>query len=214
MIMKIISSKDSLKYFTNSVTESNVVDATSDLKHRIFPRPFERLSNLKDGKGLVGAEIGICGGEHALSLLKTLKIDKLFLIDPYEMYETYVKGEGKNYGETQLPLSDTYIQAQNLLKPFEDKIKWVKKLSDDAVKDIHDSLDFVYVDGNHDYEFVKNDIENYYPLLKKGGVIGGHDFYNGFAKTHSGVVTAVTQFSVSKNIQLFVEQPDWWVYKV
>ena len=211
--MKIISSKDQLAYFKDTLTENIIVDVNSDLKHRIFPRPFERLSNLKDGKGLVGVEIGVCGGEHALSLLKTLKIDKLFLIDPYEMYETYVNGEGKNYGTTQLPLSDTYIQALNLLKPFEECVRWIKKLSDDAVKEIHEPLDFVYVDGNHDYDFVKNDIENYYPLLKKGGVMGGHDFYNGFAKTHNGVINAVTQFSVSNNIQLFVEQPDWWFYK-
>jgi hypothetical protein len=211
--MKIISSKDQLAYFKDTLTENIIVDVNSDLKHRIFPRPFERLSNLKDGKGLVGVEIGVCGGEHALSLLETLKIDKLFLIDPYEMYETYVNGEGTNYGTTQLPLSDTYIQALNLLKPFEECVRWIKKLSDDAVKEIHEPLDFVYVDGNHDYDFVKNDIENYYPLLKKGGVMGGHDFYNGFAITHNGVINAVTQFSASNNIQLFVEQPDWWFYK-
>ena len=211
--MKIISSKDQLKYFKNALTENIIVDVNSDLKHRIFPRPFERLSKLKDGIGLVGVEIGVCGGEHALSLLKTLNINKLYLIDPYEMYETYINGEGKNYGTTQLPLSETYIQALKLLEPFEEKVQWVKKMSDDAVKVIHEPLDFVYVDGNHDYEFIKNDIENYFPLLKKGGVMGGHDFYNGFAKTHNGVINAVTQFSVSKNIQLFVEQPDWWLYK-
>ena len=72
---------------------------------------------------------------------------------------------------------------------------------------------YIYIDAQQDYELVKSDIENYYPLLKKGGVMGGHDFYNGFTKIHSGVVNAVTQFSVSKNIQLFVEQPDWWIYK-
>ncbi len=211
--MKIISSKDQLKYFKNSLTEDIIVDVNSDLKHRIFPRPFERLSNLKDRKGLVGVEIGVCGGEHALSLLKTLDIERLFLIDPYEMYETYINGEGKNYGTTQLPLSDTYIKALQLLKPFEESVQWVKKLSFDAVKEIPEPLDFVYVDGNHDYEFVKSDIEKFYPLLKNGGVMGGHDFYNGFAETHNGVISAVTQFSVSENIQLFVEQPDWWFYK-
>lgn len=211
--MKIISSKDNLKYFKKGLAESAIVDVNSDLKHRIFPRSFERLTTLRNGDGLVGVEIGVCGGEHALSLLETLKINKLYLIDPYEMYETYVKGEGKNYGDTQLPLSQTFIEAKKILKPFEKKITWIKKMSKDAIDDIENALDFVYIDGNHDYEFVKNDIKNYYPLLKKGGAIGGHDFYNGFAKTHSGVITAVTQFTVSKNIQLYIEQPDWWFYK-
>ena len=196
--MKSLSSIKLLKYFKNTLTENHIVDVNSDLKHRIFPRPFERLSNLKDRKGLVGIEIGVCRGEHAISLLRTLKIDKLYLIDPYEMFD----------GD-----SDTCIQALELLKPFEKNIQWVKKFSKDAVNDIKELLDFIYIDANQDYELVKSDIENYYPLLKKGGVMGGHDFYNGFTKTHSGVVNAVTKFCVSKNIQLFVEQPDWWIYK-
>jgi predicted O-methyltransferase YrrM len=39
-----------------------------------------------------------------------------------------------------------------------------------------DSLDFVYIDGNHQYEFIKSDLENYYPRVKKGGIISGHDY--------------------------------------
>ena len=127
--MKIISSKDNLIYFKKGLTESSIVDANSDLKHRIFPRSFERLTTLRNGGGLVGVEIGVCGGEHALSLLETLKINKLYLIDPYEMYETYVVGEGKNYGDTQLPLRQTFVEAKKILKPFEKKIKWIKKMS-------------------------------------------------------------------------------------
>ena len=206
--MKIISSKDDLKYFKEGLTESNIVDAYSDFKHRIFPRSFERLTTVRDREDLVGVEIGVGRGEHARSLLETLNIAKLYLIDPYEMYEGYVADGGR-----QLPVSQEFIEAQKILKPFEKKITWIKKMSKDAINDIEETLDFVYIDGNHDYEFVKNDIENYYPHLKKGGVIGGHDFYNGFAKTHNGVVTAVTQFTVSKTIQLCVEQPDWWFYK-
>ena len=48
-------------------------------------------------------------------------------------------------------------------------------MSEDAVDDIPEKLDFVYIDGNHAYEYVKKDIGLYYPKLKKGGVIGGHD---------------------------------------
>ena len=128
--MKSLSSIKLLKYFKNTLTENHIVDVNSDLKHRIFPRPFERLSNLKDRKGLVGIEIGVCRGEHAISLLRTLKIDKLYLIDPYEMFD----------GD-----SDTYIQALELLKPFGKNIQWVKKFSKDAVNDIKEQLDFIYI---------------------------------------------------------------------
>lgn len=38
------------------------------------------------------------------------------------------------------------------------------------------SLDFVFIDANHHYEFVKKDIEAWYPKVKPGGTIAGHDY--------------------------------------
>jgi hypothetical protein len=46
-----------------------------------------------------------------------------------------------------------------------------------------------------------------------GGIIGGHDFYNGFQRDHDGVVRAVTEFAVRNQLNLQVELPDWWVVK-
>lgn len=64
--LPLISSLASLKYLQKNITESEIVDLLSDIKHRIFPRPFERLSVLRERKDLVGVEIGVAGGEHAL----------------------------------------------------------------------------------------------------------------------------------------------------
>jgi hypothetical protein len=41
-----------------------------------------------------------------------------------------------------------------------------------------DGWDFIYIDGLHTYDGVKTDITNYLPLVKEGGVIGGHDYTN------------------------------------
>ena len=58
-------------------------------------------------------------------------------------------------------------------------ISLVQKTSNDAVNDFEDgSFDFVYIDGIHTYDGVKSDIINYLPKIKKGGVIGGHDYTN------------------------------------
>ena len=80
--MKIISSEDQLAYFKDTLTENIIVDVNSDLKHRIFPRPFERLSNLKDGKGLVGVEIGVCGGGTRSFSFKNIKDRQTFFNRP------------------------------------------------------------------------------------------------------------------------------------
>ena len=82
------------------------------------------------------------------------------------------------------------------------------------VRDIKEELDFVYIDGNHAENYVADDIKNYFPLLKKGGVIGGHDFYNGFQNEHDGVISAVTRFCNTNNLLLKVELPDWWIVKL
>ena len=42
----------------------------------------------------------------------------------------------------------------------------------------YNSLDFIYIDANHAYDFVVKDIELWFPKLKKGGVFAGHDYIN------------------------------------
>lgn len=43
-----------------------------------------------------------------------------------------------------------------------------------AFKD--DSVDFIYIDGDHSYSQVKRDLRDYFPKIKKGGIIAGHDY--------------------------------------
>lgn len=58
--------------------------------------------------------------------------------------------------------------------------------------------DMVYIDGSHEYEDVYQDLNHYYPLVKKGGIIWGDDWH-----IHAnGVVTAVTQFAHENRLQL------------
>lgn len=212
--LPIISSIENLKFLPGVLSENEIIDLLSDIKHRVFPRPFERLGVPRGGgQGLIGIEIGVAGGEHALSLLTTLDIKKLYLIDPYEMYESYKEGLN-HYGLDQKSLSDTEGAAKKLLAPYSKKLAWIKKLSSEAVDEVIELVDFVYIDGNHQEEFVIEDIANYYPLIREGGVIGGHDFYNGFQREHDGVVNAVTSFVSESTLKLRTEMPDWWIEKI
>jgi hypothetical protein len=214
--LPVLSSISNLKYFSSSLNEDELINVLSDIKHRIFPRPFERLSSLREkqhGGGLVGIEIGVAAGEHALSLLKNLNIERLYLIDPYEDYEQYLEGK-LHYGIDQLAISETELLARAALEKYSNQIIWLKKHSADAINFIDEKVDFVYIDGNHQYEFVVEDINNYFPLLKEFGVLGGHDYYNGFQREHDGVINAVINFSVSHGLQLRSELPDWWIEKL
>src|SRR3989344_1243648 len=191
----------------NYEKEENIIKILSDLKHRIFPRPFERLA--VKGEDLIGVEIGVYKAEHAESLLRSLLIKKIFLIDPYDLYSQYNEGK-RHYGIDQTPLDLAEKEAMERLKKYSDKIVWIKSMSSDCLNEIPEELDFVYIDGNHQRPFIDEDINYYYPKLKRGGILGGHDYYNGFCNEHDGVVQAVTEFVIKNNLQLFVELPDWW----
>lgn len=208
--VQILSAAENFAYFRESLSEDEIIKVMSDLKHRVFPRPFERLSNLRMCENLVGAEIGVAGGEHALSLLETLSIKKLYLIDPYDIYETYTEGK-QHYGADGSGLNKFKASAEKLLSKFSDRIVWVREMSSDAAYSITEELDFVYVDGNHAEDFVRQDINNFFPKLSSRGVIGGHDFYNGFQREHDGVVNAVLSSPLLRGYQMRVEVPDWWV---
>jgi hypothetical protein len=205
----IISDLSNLKYFKKQLTEQEIVDVLSDIKHRIFPRPFERLSAVSQCSNLIGVEIGVAGGEHALSILENLNIKKLYLVDPYDLYNTYTEGK-EIYGISQSTLKETKKSAREKLKKYERQIVWIEQQSSKAISDINDNLDFVYIDGNHAYDFVLEDLHKYYSLIRPGGVLGGHDYYNGFAKSHSGLIKAVQEFASTLNLDLTVEMPDFW----
>ena len=119
---------------------------------------------------ITGAEIGVYSGLFSETLCKTIPNLELFCVDPWKKYEGYndVRGEQERYDRI-------YEQAKKRLAPF--KCHLIKRFSVDASKVIPDgSLDFVYIDGNHDYEHCVEDIAAWIKKVKIGGIISGHDF--------------------------------------
>ena len=68
-----------------------------------------------------------------------------------------------------------------------------------------ESLDMVFIDANHDFEFIYQDIKTWSHKLKIGGILCGHD-YN---KPHFGVIEAVNALIGKGNIQ--VAGTFWWI---
>jgi hypothetical protein len=171
-----------------------------------FTRPMIKFvkQNCKK-EDLVGVEIGVSTGFNAKTILMNLPIKKLYLVDPYE---PYVEDGGKFIFTHNFSVTNE-MKAQKMLSKFKEKIVFVKRKSKDAVRYIPNDLDFVYIDGNHAYKFVKQDITFYYKKLRKGGVIGGHDFYGSFL----GVCKAAMEFANMNNLKLHTDNIDWWLVK-
>ena len=76
----------------------------------------------------------------------------------------------------------------------------------DAVKFFDDkSLDFVYIDGNHEYSYVMEDLIFWFEKVKINGIMAGHDFGN-----REGVYSAVNAWCNINDIQYIEKLPDFY----
>jgi len=151
-------------------------------------------------------EIGTYEGDHAKSLIQNLNINKLYCIDPYDKYLDYSISESGLSSK----VVKAEVTARNKLKRYKGKVIFLKEFSENStILKGSEMFDLIYIDGNHAYEYVKKDIELYYPLLVKGGILSGHDFYEG-----CGVIKAVTEFCNKNNLSLMAgKNKDWWIIK-
>jgi len=160
---------------------------------------------------LVGVEIGVQYANNALSMLYNLPIKKLYLVDPYLKYNDYTNATDHSKwidSINQNDFDEIFDIAKRKLKRYNNKIEFLRQQSEYASDKIPNNLDFVYIDGNHKFDYVLKDIEIYYPKLKKGGVIGGHDW-----DARMNVWKAVHYFITKHHLKLDGRVNDWWVIK-
>jgi len=132
---------------------------------------LDLIKELGDNSNKTMIEIGSFVGESTVMFAQSFK--KVIAVDPFmagydEKDPTSYLFEFDNVYQTYLDRITIYSNIQTIIET-----------SDDAVKELNsETYDFIYIDGLHTYEGVKTDITNYLPLVKKGGVIGGHDYTN------------------------------------
>jgi hypothetical protein len=165
----------------------------------------------------VGAEIGVAKGFFSMVLCQTIPGLKLYGIDPYIAYPFY------HDFKHQHSIDRAERIARERLAPFFPNYTFIKEMSMDAVKHFDDgSLDFVFIDGNHKYDFVLQDIRAWEPKVRSGGIVSGHDYY----KFRSGkVIKAVDEYVAETGVDLYVtewdndnpepdnRQPSWYFVK-
>lgn len=117
----------------------------------------------------VGAEIGTERAIFAKRICVSNPQVHLYCIDPWTAYKGYREHV------SQSKLDDFYQEAADRLSPYNADL--VRKFSVDAARDFADeSLDFVYIDGNHRLVDVIQDLHYWVPKVRVGGCISGHDY--------------------------------------
>lgn len=133
------------------------------------------------------AEIGVWNGRNAYFMRLLFPEAHLYLIDPWKPTSKYLE-------EGQPPAEETedYEYAHGLVQFIFEKdphTTILRKKSLDALDSVPGNLDLVFIDANHDYASVKEDIERWSQKVRAGGIVAGHDYSPEFP----GVMQAVNE---------------------
>lgn len=136
-----------------------------------------------------GAEIGVRRGDFSQALCQSIPDLTLLCIDPWHVYKTSPRLPSQERQDAN------YETTKEKLKSYNAHL--IKKLSMEAVGDVEmESLDFVYIDGHHGYEFVRDDLREWGKRVRPGGIISGDDY----SENAGGVVKAVDEYLLTNNI--------------
>jgi len=164
-----------------------------EVKTNYMPR-WKTLENLiKRNNSKVIAEIGVDKGETTKYLLEHCDLEKYVLVDSSFNLELEKELEGKSVEIQKM----TSLEASKL---YEDE-----------------TFDFIFIDADHQFKSVSEDIEAWIPKVKKGGVISGHDYFRTGDRPDTQVASAV--FKIFGYVNLISDEgPNsdrcvWWQYR-
>lgn len=117
-------------------------------------------------EGITMIEVGCFRGDSAKLFLESGKVKKLYAVD------TQCPGTWIRFAE---PIFDEQVKEYDVVK--------LKMTMEEAVGQLPE-VDFIYIDADHTYDWVKKDILSSLKVLKKGGILAGHDY----AKAYENMV--------------------------
>lgn len=134
-----------------------------------------------------GAEIGVAEGQFSEQMLQAVPNLHLLSVDPWQAYARISQG-----------LCDWRMRkAMERLGQYPGSTV-LRATSLEASRTVEDgSLDYVYIDGDHQFDSIMMDLILWGPKVRKGGMISGHDYYEFY---QAGVVTAVRAYVQAHNV--------------
>lgn len=155
----------------------------------------------------VGVEIGVLRGEFTAQIL-TCDVKKVFLVDPWHQQDPTVYTDYWN--NTNYPEHLRFVKDRFAVDIALGRVEVIQGLSE-IISASHPEipeLDWVFIDGNHVFQFVLLDLILWSKRLKPTGVILGHDYVK---SQDFGVIEAVTEFCAHYPWELYcvTQETDW-----
>jgi hypothetical protein len=147
----------------------------------------------------IGVEIGVAGGHFTKQIAATWKFKHLCCVDPWRYFP---EGYDDSCNLSQQVQDERHEQFK---KDFaaDERVKIFRMMSHEASTwfDI-EVMDFIYLDANHSFASVMQDLTCWWPILKHGGIFSGHDYAPGNGKGY-GVKLAVDTFAAERGLTVF-----------
>lgn len=132
---------------------------------------FDLLRWLRELDFKTMVEVGIADGVYSQAACELNPQLKIYGVDPYHPYS--------DYHDYVRPVSFATMKmnAYKAIKPYLDRYEMMEMTSMEAVKRFSDnSIDFVYIDGNHKDPWISDDIREWTKKVKPRGIVAGHDY--------------------------------------
>lgn len=157
------------------------------------------------GNDLFGVELGVWYGNNSAYLLQNCDNIKMLLgVDPYLPYQDWNRYIGQDLVDAAKDAAKFHYGF------FPDRSRLFVGTSTQAAAAIEEELDFIFIDGDHSYERVYEDLNLWYNKVGSGGLFSGHDF------SLPGVNKAILRFRQERKIKGFfkvIPNDVWYWYK-
>ncbi len=131
------------------------------------------------------AEVGVAEGRYSLEMCEW-GIKKLYLVDLWQS----IPGAGP-HGDLDHPQAThdgRFTDCMGKIEPYRERVVVLRGWSHEMAKQIPDgSLGFVHLDATHTADAVARDLDAYWPKLRPGGIMSGHDYLSPIYTVRQGV---------------------------
>ena len=133
---------------------------------------YNAAKKIKSGNVII--EVGSWKGKSTISLGNGSKDGnkvKIFAIDPHIGSSEHHKMFGK---------VDTFDEfKQNISRAgISEFVEPIRDTSENTAKNFNHKIEFAFIDGAHEYNFVKLDFESWFPKVMNGGILAFHDSWH------------------------------------
>lgn len=138
-------------------------------------RRWDFLASLLGEGKAVFVELGAKEGRTTGHVLKSCPNVTVIAIDPWTpMPQMAEVPQGETYEKWDFEKIEADFWKN--VGEHKDRVRFLRMTGEEAVLEVGADLDLVFIDAAHDYASVRKDIASWWPLVKPGGILAGHDW--------------------------------------